>query len=376
MSRKVVFEEVGPERTRREAVPPPPARSRHRRGAIAVWLWLLAGLAAVMVLVGGATRLTDSGLSITVWDPVMGAIPPLSSGDWEEAFAAYRQTTEFREQNSWMTLEDFRPIFWWEWVHRSLGRLVGLVWAAGFLAFFAMRAIPPGWTARLILLGALGALQGAVGWWMVASGLVGRLDVASYRLAVHLGLAFAIFALLIWFALRIRLDEVGLLKARRRRLAAIMPATTALIALTFLQVLLGALVAGIDAGRGYVDWPLMQGQVLPEESFDLTPLWRNFFENPALVQFVHRAVGYLVLVAGLVFAWRAWRGWHHRTRRLGLATGAAILAQVVIGVVTVVHASPLGLALLHQAGALAVVGLLVLTRFEIAYPAEQRIARA
>ncbi|HUF55967.1 MAG TPA: COX15/CtaA family protein [Thermohalobaculum sp.] len=375
MSKRAVFEEVGPERTRRDAPPPPPARKHYRRSAIALWLWVLAALVAIMVLVGGATRLTDSGLSITVWDPVMGAVPPLSAEDWDAAFAAYRQTTEYQEQNAWMTLEDFKPIYWWEWGHRFLGRLIGLVWLGGLLVFLALRAIPPGWTGRLVLPGLLGAVQGAIGWWMVSSGLTGRLDVASYRLALHLGLAFAIFALLVWLARKIRLDEVATLKARRQRLGPLVGLGGALAALVFLQVLVGALVAGIDAGRGYVDWPLMQGQVLPDEAFELTPVWRNLFESPALTQFVHRVLGYVVLAVGLWFAWRCSRSWHRRVRSLGLATGGAVVLQVVIGIATVMHASPLGLALLHQAGALAVVGLLFFTKFEAAYPAEQRIAR-
>lgn len=371
MSKRSIFEEVG-ERT--EAPAARPARRREARGAIALWLMVLAALVAAMVLVGGLTRLTDSGLSITVWDPVMGMIPPLSDADWEAAFEAYKGTTEFERQNSWMTLEDFKPIFWWEWGHRFLGRLVGLVWAVGLVGFLLARRVPRGWTGRLLLPGVLGGLQGAVGWWMVASGLTGRLDVAPYRLALHLGLAFVIFAVLIWLALKVRLDEVALLKARRRRLPLMGPAG-ALAALVFLQILAGALVAGTDAGRGYVDWPLMQGQFLPDEAFEMTPLIENFFENPALTQFVHRMLGYLVLAFALYFAWACNRSGHAATRRLGLWVGGAVLAQVVIGIVTVMHGSPMGIAAFHQAGALVVVALVMRAKFEIAYPSEQRIAR-
>jgi cytochrome c oxidase assembly protein subunit 15 len=351
------------------------ARRQPARRGIALWLMALALLTALMVIVGGLTRLTDSGLSITVWEPVMGAVPPLSEADWQSAFEAYKGTTEFQEQNSWMTLDDFKPIFWWEWGHRFLGRLIGGVWLIGFLGFLVARRIPEGWTGRLILPGVLGGLQGAVGWWMVASGLTGRLDVASYRLALHLGLAFVIFMVLIWLALRIRLDEVALLQARRRRLPALMGVAGALSALVFLQILLGALVAGIDAGRGYVDWPLMQGQVLPDESFEMTPLWANFFENPALVQFLHRMLGYLVLAFAIVFVMRCGRSGHAATRTLGRWTAVAILGQVVAGIVTVMHGSPLEIAITHQAGALIVVAVLMRAKFEIAYPSEQRIAR-
>ena len=365
MSKRSIFEDVGGGKATPAAAAP--AGSRAARGAIALWLLALALLTAAMVLVGGLTRLTDSGLSITEWAPVMGARPPLSEADWRAAFAAYRQTTEFQDQNNWMTLADFRPIFWWEWGHRLLGRLIGGVWLVGFLAFLLARRIPAGWTGRLILPGVLGGLQGAVGWWMVVSGLTGRLDVASYRLALHLGLAFVIFMVLIWLALRIRLDDVALLKARRRRLPALMGVAGALTALVFLQILAGALVAGIDAGRGYVDWPLMQGQFLPGESFEMTPLWVNLFENPALVQFIHRMLGYLVLAFGIVFALRCGRSGHGATRNLGRWTGVAILAQVLIGIVTVMNGSPLGIAIFHQAGALVVIAVLVVFNRYVAF---------
>jgi len=373
MSKRAIFEEVGGGKAEQQA--PAPAKRREARGAIALWLMLLALLTAIMVLVGGLTRLTDSGLSITVWDPVMGALPPLSAADWEAAFELYKGTTEFQEQNSWMTLEDFKPIFWWEWGHRLLGRAIGVVWLVGFLGFWLAGRIPAGWTGRLLLPGVLGGLQGAVGWWMVASGLVGRLDVAPYRLAIHLGLAFVIIAVLLWLAWRVRLDEVALLQARRRRMPALMGVAGALTGLVMLQILYGALVAGVDAGRGYVDWPLMQGQFLPDESFEITPLWVNFFENPALVQFIHRILGYLVLAFGTVFALRCGRSGHGPIRNLGRWTGVAIMAQVLVGIVTVMHASPLDLALFHQAGALVVIWLLMRAKFEIAYPSEQRIAR-
>ena len=291
MTKRSVFEEVGEKRAAPVAVA---ARAPARR-AIALWLWLLAALVAAMVLVGGATRLTDSGLSITEWAPVMGIVPPLSDADRQRAFDAYRGTTEFQQQNAWMTLDDFMPLYWWEWGHRLLGRLIGLVWAVGLAGFLLARAVPRGWTGWLVLPGLLGAAQGAVGWWMVASGLVGRLDVAPYRLMLHLGIAFSIFALLVWLALRVRLDEVATLAARRRRVGRVMAWTGWLGALVFLQILAGALVAGLDAGRGYVDWPLMEGNFLPPEAFDLAPAWANVFENPALAQFDHRMVAYLLV---------------------------------------------------------------------------------
>ena len=373
MSTRSVFEDVGgtaEDVVKAQTTPKGPSPARK---GIFIWLMVLAALVAIMVLVGGATRLTDSGLSITEWAPVMGTMPPLSTADWEAAFAAYKQTTEFQEQNHWMTLADFKPIFWWEWAHRFLGRFVGLVWFIGVGWFLARRAIPDGWTGRLLLPGVLGGLQGALGWWMVASGLTGRLDVAPYRLAAHLGLAFIIFAVLLWLALRIRRDSVETLQARRRREAGLMGWTTVLGVLVFIQILSGALVAGLDAGRGYVDWPLMEGSFIPPESFDLSPVWLNIFENPALAQFDHRILAYLTAIIASFFMWRLGKSGHDKTRAWGRRVGIVVLAQVILGVATVMNAAPLSLALAHQALALALTGALVHARFEIAYPSEQKI---
>jgi cytochrome c oxidase assembly protein subunit 15 len=369
MSKRAIFEDVT---ATERAAPTLPAARREARGLIAAWLWTLAGLVALMVLVGGMTRLTDSGLSITVWDPVMGAIPPLSDADWEAAFAAYKTTTEYQVQNNWMTLADFKPIFWWEWGHRFLGRFIGLVWIVGLLAFQAARAVPAGWSARLVLPGALGGVQGAIGWWMVSSGL-DRLDVASYRLATHLGLAFVIFALLVWYALKIRLDPVRLLQARRRRPAGLPAWTSVLMALVFVQILGGALVAGIDAGRSYVDWPLMQGQWFPDGALALTPLWHNFFESAGLVQFNHRVLGYVVAVAAILFAVRALRSGQSAIRSRAVWVAAAVFAQMVAGIFTVLNAAAPEIAIFHQGGALVVFALLVSARFAILYPPAQKI---
>ena len=371
MSKRSVFEEVGGKKAERQAVPQ--GRPYPGRKGIFIWLMILAALTALMVLVGGATRLTDSGLSITEWAPVMGAMPPLSEADWNAAFEAYKSTTEFQKQNHWMTLEDFKPIFWWEWGHRLLGRVIGAVWLLGFLGFLIMGWIPDGWIGRLVLPGVLGGAQGALGWWMVASGLTGRLDVAPYRLAAHLGLAFAIFALLIWLALRIRQNPVETLQARRRRVPGLMSWSGILGALVFVQILSGALVAGLDAGRGYVDWPLMEGQILPKEAFELAPVWLNLFENAALTQFNHRVLAYLIVIVAALFVWRTAASGHGRIRVWGRRVGLVLLAQVALGIVTVMNAAPLGLALAHQALALVLAGALVHARFEVAYPSAQNI---
>ncbi len=190
-----------------------------------------------------------------------------------------------------MSLSEFQVIYWWEWGHRQLGRVIGLVWAVGFVGFLVARQIPPGWTGRLFFLGVLGGLQGAIGWWMVSSGLgEGMLDVASYRLAIHLGLAFAILGLIAWYIFRLGRAQTDLLQAQRARERKLWGMSTGVMHLAFVQILLGALVAGIDAGRGYTDWPLMAGGLLPPGIFEIEPLWRNFFENDGLVQFMHRVV--------------------------------------------------------------------------------------
>lgn len=348
-------------------------KSRARRG-IRIWLHILLALVAAMIILGGLTRLTDSGLSITEWKPVTGAVPPLTLEAWTEAFTKYQQTPEFSLQNSAMTLAEFKSIYWWEWAHRQLGRVIGLVWAVGFLWFLVRRQIPTGWTGRLIFIGALGGLQGAIGWWMVASGLTGRMvDVASYRLAIHLGLAFVIIGLIIWYSMLLKRGERDLMQARRNRETGLTRTATWLGLAAFAQILLGALVAGIDAGRGYIDWPWMNGEFLPSESFDYSPLWSNFFENPALVQFDHRMLGYLVFLLA-AFAW-----WQSRTSALRATKHAfdLVLAfmflQAVLGIATVLYAAQVHIAITHQIGAIVVITLILRARFAAMYPAQQSL---
>jgi cytochrome c oxidase assembly protein subunit 15 len=324
------------------------------RGAVRLWLMALFLLVVAMIVLGGLTRLTDSGLSITEWKPVTGAVPPLSESDWAAEFAKYQQIPEYQLQNKGMTLEAFKSIYWWEWGHRQLGRIVGLVWALGFVVFWATRRIPPGWTGRLVLIGALGGVQGGVGWWMVHSGLSGQmLDVASYRLAVHLGLPFAILGLIVWNMFLLARPGAELLQARRGREAGLVTRTSWLAGLAFLQILLGALVAGIDAGRGFTDWPWMAGGVLPPDMFYLEPAWRNFFENAGTVQFTHRMVGYALFLSG-GFVWlKGRKSAHRRTRAAFNMMAAMLFLQVVLGIVTVMHSAPLALGLAHQLGAVA-----------------------
>ena len=312
-SKKSIFEEVAGSARKPLVVQPGVIDKGSGLGArryIRFWLLGLMALVILMIEVGGLTRLTDSGLSITEWRPVTGAVPPLSAAVWESEFAKYKEIPEYKLQNEGISLADFKIIYWWEWGHRQLGRVIGLVWALGFGIFLFTRKIPTGWTIRLLIIGLLGGFQGAVGWWMVASGLSGSMvDVASYRLATHLGIAFVILGFISWYALELGLTESNLIKQRRGRNKRIYNLATVLIMLSFLQILLGALVAGIDAGSAYTDWPLMAGGFFPPDLFAMEPFWRNFFEDPGLVQFMHRIAGYLLFGFG-VFLWLV-------TRRVG-----------------------------------------------------------
>ena len=272
-------------------------RTKDRR-AVRIWLYAIAALVLAMVVVGGATRLTESGLSITEWKPVTGAIPPMSEEAWQEEFLKYQQIPEYQEINQGMSLAEFKNIFWWEWAHRLLARLIGVFFVVPFLWLWATGRIERGLWPRLIAIFALGGLQGVAGWWMVASGLSERTDVSQYRLAIHLMLATLIFGYTIWVA-------HGLRPARAiaqypvnatRRFAEI------LIALVVLQIYFGALVAGIEAWRAATDWPALAGSLAPDGMFIIDPLWRNFFENMLLVQFQHRIVAYLIAVLVVVHA--------------------------------------------------------------------------
>ncbi len=341
-----------------------------RRG-VRLWLVSLFLLVATMIAVGGLTRLTDSGLSITEWRPVTGALPPLSAADWQVEFDKYRAIPEYQLQNKGMSLEAFKTIYWWEWGHRQLGRIIGLVWAVGFAGFLVARKIPPAWTGRLLLVGGLGGLQGAIGWWMVSSGLSGeRVDVASYRLALHLGLAFVILGLLAWYIFDLGRSQASLLQARRAGEARLFGLSTGLMHFAFLQILLGALVAGIDAGAGFPTWPLMNGQFFPADAFYVPgrPVWAAFFENPGLVQFIHRMSGYLLFAFGIVVWLRGRQSAHGSTRAAFHAVMALLVVQMVIGIATVLTAAHPHVAITHQIGAVILWVLILRARHLSRYP--------
>ncbi|MGB8813670.1 MAG: heme A synthase [Paracoccaceae bacterium] len=341
------------------------------RDAIRLWLALIFALLVAMIMVGGLTRLTDSGLSITEWKPLSGALPPMGEAAWAAEFAKYQASPEYLLQNKGMTLEAFKTIFWWEWGHRQLGRVIGLVWAVGFAGFYLTKNIPVGWTGRLLLVGALGGVQGAIGWWMVSSGLTGdAVDVASYRLATHLGLAFIILGFIAWYVLLLGRAEKQLLVARRIREGELFGLSTGLMHFAFLQVVLGALVAGIDAGRGYPTWPMMNGQFFPSDAFYVPgrPVWAAFFENPGLVQFIHRMSGYLLLVFGVVVWLRGRKSAHHATRRAFSAVLAMLVAQMALGIAAALTAAQLPVAITHQVGAVLLWILIIRARHLAQYP--------
>jgi len=324
--------------------------------AVRVWLFAVAALIAIMVLVGGATRLTESGLSIVEWKPVTGVLPPFNEAQWEQAFAAYKQIPQYQKLNAGMTLPEFRTIFWWEWSHRLLGRAIGAVYLLPFLFFLWRGTISGELKRRLWLIFGLGALQGAVGWWMVASGLSERVEVSQYRLATHLVLALLIFAAIVW-TLR-RLDErPPLASSARLRLTGL-----AFLVLTFVQLYLGALVAGLRAGLIYNTWPDIDGGFIPQAArlwFE-QPWWRNLFENTLTVQFEHRMTAYLLFLLAVFHAFDA-----AASRAIDAARGAlwllvAVMLQSALGILTLLNQVPMGLALSHQAVAIAVLTLAVL----------------
>lgn len=312
---------------------------------IAIWLFVMCGLVAAMVIVGGATRLTDSGLSITEWRPVTGAIPPLSEADWFAEFEKYKTIPEYEEVNFGMSLAAFKEIYWWEWGHRLLGRLIGFAFLFPLVFFLATGALRRPLAIKLGGLFLLGGMQGALGWWMVSSGLADRVDVSQYRLAAHLSLAVILFGLMFWLALS--LWPARAMQAPPRLRAA----SLALVAAVFAQMVLGAFVAGLRAGRTFNTWPLMDGKFFPDGYFIGAPNFHDLFESIAAVQFNHRVVAYLVAAFALWFVVAARKSEIAPRARM---LGAAVFLQIALGVWTVLAATPIALGLLHQAGALVV----------------------
>ncbi|MBM3546797.1 MAG: heme A synthase [Alphaproteobacteria bacterium] len=320
---------------------------------VVAWLFLTAAMVFAMAIIGAITRLTESGLSMVEWRPLIGALPPLSEADWQKLFAEYQSTPEFQKLNSWMGLDDFKTIFWWEYIHRLWGRLIGLVFALPLAWFWWKGRLAPWLKPWLLLALVLGGLQGVVGWWMVASGLVDAPHVSHYRLATHLGLAVLVYGLLL--ALIERLDPAPRLQASLgfRRMSAV------LAAFAFVVILSGALVAGLDAGLVYDTFPLMGDQWIPDE-VRLAGDAGTFFATPAAVQFLHRWLAKLLALGILVFWVRARRESLSPAQRIPVELLAAMAAvQVSLGILTLLIHVPVGLAAAHQAGALVLFGLLI-----------------
>jgi heme a synthase len=328
-----------------------PSEPKPRPGAIANWLTFVAVLIFLMVIVGGITRLTESGLSMVRWEPISGIVPPLTEADWQAEFDHYRRTPQYEQVNRGMTLDDFKTIFFWEYVHRLLGRLIGLAFALPLLWFWWKRAIPAGYGWKLGGLLGLGGLQGAVGWWMVASGLVDIPEVSHIRLAVHLLLALLIFAAITWTALDLSgLAEGDIQPAR--------PPTLGIwaISILFLQFLFGAYVAGLEAGYAFNTWPLMGDEVFPIATPMLEPWLRNLVDNPVVVQFVHRWLAFLV--AGLAI-WVGVRAWRRRVRIDGAFLIAAVFGQLLLGILTILSGVQIDIAVAHQGMAALLLAALV-----------------
>jgi heme a synthase len=371
------------------------------RQGVGLWLLAVALLIAAMVTVGGLTRLTGSGLSITEWHPVTGVVPPLSDQAWQAELAKYQRIPQYQLENRGMSLDDFRAIYWWEWSHRLLGRLLGVVFFVPFLFFAFTAAIPRAGLPRMVLLFVLGGLQGFVGWWMVESGLETRVSVSQYRLAIHLGVAIILFGAILWTAFEYLREEksagelasyplrlVGRIKVGRLYLIALGHLQTLLgalvaglhaglmgrvrvggfflVALVYLQMLLGALVAGLHAGLIYNTWPSMNGRVFPESPFFSNPWWINFFENPGLAQFDHRVGAYVIALAAVALWLAGRRAKLNGLARLSSNTLLAVtLLQIVLGIATLISQAPVALAALHQATAVALFASAVWHAYEI-----------
>ena len=348
-----------------------PKRVARNSRAVAWWLLGLAGLVLAMVVLGGITRLNHAGLSIVDWRPLVGVLPPFGEEAWQALFVDYKRFPEYQELNRGMTLEEFKEIFWLEYAHRLLGRIVGVAFALPFIWFLIRRAFDRPLALKVLAIGILGGLQGLLGWYMVKSGLVDRPDVSPYRLAAHLGLAVAIYGCLIWVAL-------GLLTGgsveRVRREGRWRGAIWGVTGLVFLTILSGSFVAGNDAGLAYNTFPLMADAIVPPDIFLIEPLWRNFFENVPLVQLDHRLLAMLAALI-VILIWAAalrWLGPAPARVALHVAS-VAVLVQFVLGIATLLTFVPVPLGAAHQAGAM-VVFTAILAALRLLYPSPGPLA--
>ncbi|WP_099866234.1 COX15/CtaA family protein [Pararhizobium haloflavum] len=329
-------------------------RVKNRR-LVRIWLGVVLLMIFALVIVGGATRLTESGLSITEWKPIHGVIPPLSEAEWQEELELYRQIPQYQEINRGMSLDQFKTIYWWEWAHRFLARGVGIAFALPLAFLWLTGRVEPRLRWPLVGLLALGGLQGFVGWWMVASGLTERIDVSQYRLATHLTLACLIFAAIFWVMRALAPHSGDHPPTARSHLAA-----GGLVVLIILQIYLGALVAGLNAGWAYNTWPLMDGAIIPGQLFVTDPAWLSVFESGKTAQFVHRMTAYALWIGALahmVIALRRAPGTTHANRSIVLF--ALVTCQAAVGIATLLMHVPIGWALMHQGGAVVVLGFAI-----------------
>ncbi len=333
---------------------------------LSLWLASLCLLLLAMVVVGGATRLTESGLSIPYWQPVQGALPPLSADDWQQVFDAYRASPQYEQINSGMSLAAFQTIFWWEWAHRQLGRFIGIAFALPFAwLMWRHRAAVRPYQARLMIIFALGGLQGFIGWWMVASGLVHEPAVSHYRLAVHLGNALLIFALVFWTWLDVRDDRRG----QPPRLATLKAGAIVLMALLTIQIILGAFVAGKDAGHASDTWPLMDGRLMPRGLWTMLPAWRNLVENDVMLHWLHRSLAWVVVGHAIAMGLKMYRLQSHDAQIIGMALLLTVTVQFLLGVLTVLNGVPVLLGTLHQGNAvLLLAACIAFAHYHIAAP--------
>ncbi|TAN49079.1 MAG: heme A synthase [Rhodospirillales bacterium] len=329
--------------------------------SVAIWLLSMCAMVFVMVILGGLTRLTHSGLSIVEWKPVTGIFPPMNEADWQLLFDQYRQFPEYQKVNQGMTVDEFKGIFWLEFIHRLWGRAIGVVFLVPFLAFLGLKMIDRRMAPRLFLIFLLGGFQGFLGWWMVKSGLAHEPDVSQYRLTLHLGAAFLIFAVMEWVALGLLFPVAAKAGATLRRL------TSFAVGLAAITVLAGGLVAGTDAGFAFNTFPLMEGSLIPSQIlFPLDPWWLSSFEDMATIQFQHRWLAITTLCTALIAAKMAFsQNLEARAKRAFLLAGLMAVVQVSLGVATLLLVVPVSLGSLHQAGAMVLLGLVIWARHEV-----------
>ena len=323
-------------------------------------LWLISGclLIFIMVIIGGITRLTDSGLSMVNWSLFMGTIPPINEVEWQETFKLYQQSPEFQKVNFNYTLSEFKSIFFWEYLHRMIGRLLGLVFIIPFIYFLVKKKLNKKLISQSLVLFTMGAMQGGIGWWMVKSGLVNNPDVSHFRLAIHLITAFLTCSFAFWVALPLIYPE------KRNGNNKLMKLTSWLFILIVLQIIYGAFVAGLNAGIGFNSWPKMNGEWIPEAVYSLDPLWKNFLESPYGIQFIHRTLA-LIIVSFVIYIWYKGREiQHNRLQRKSLNILLSIvILQTVIGIFTLILVVPISLALIHQLGAFLLLMSVVFSLF-------------